>query len=66
MGLSEIIIENGVKLRGQEAATYMNNQYTNAGPNLAKIFKDQWVENDCNINAETIFSFEFITEPTVS
>ena len=66
VGLSEIIIEDGQKLMGQEAASYMNNLYTNAGPNLAKSFKDQWVEEDCTIRTQTTFSFGFISEDTVS
>ena len=44
----------------------MNNLYTNAGPNLAKSFNEYWTENDCIINAQTSFSFEFITEQCIT
>ena len=64
--LSEIIIADGSKLRGKEAASYMNNMYTTAGPNLAKSFTDQWTESDCKIKVQKRFSFASITEKNVS
>ena len=43
----------------------MNNLYTDAGPNLAKRFNKYWTVNDCNINAQTSFLFDFITEKCI-
>ena len=64
-GLSEIITPDGAKLRGHDAAIYMNNMYTNAGPNLAKYFTDQWNISDLTIKTNSTFTFEPITEEIV-
>ena len=64
--LSEIITDDGVSLKGSGAANYMNEYYTNAGPNLASKFSDSWSPDDCKIDGDHHFSFGFITEQVVS
>ena len=65
-GLSNIVSENSELLDGKEAANFMNNYYTNAGPNLASKFDDNWSENQCKINCNSTFSFAEISEEYVS
>ena len=65
-GLTEIVTDEGISLKGPEAANYMNEYYTNAGPTLAREFANSWEPADCNIENDRITSFEFITEQVVS
>ena len=65
-GLKEFITSDGLSLKGIDAANFMNNFYTNAGPNLAANFDDKWVSTDCKVCESPGFSFSFITEKAVS
>ena len=65
-GLSNIISDSGDTLEGEAAANYMNEFYTTAGPKLATKFNDDWSEDSSKIRCDTVFSFEFISEETVS
>ena len=65
-GLREIVNENGELLKGMDAANFMNNYYTNAGPELASIFTNSWSPSDCRIKTSHTFSFDIISEETVS
>ena len=47
-----------------EAAEYMNNYYTNAGPNIAKKMTSDWKRSD-NLSTISVFEFGFIPEACV-
>ena len=46
----------------QEAADFLNNYYSNIGPNLAKAHKKKWDKRKCNIETTSSFSFQWVTE----
>ena len=50
-GLQEIITKDGISHKGLDAANFMNENYTNAGPKLASNFCDVWNSSDCNIES---------------
>ena len=64
-GLSNILNDEGKLLDGADAANYMNNFYTTAGPKLATKFKNDWSEDQSKIKTDSAFSFEVISEDTV-
>ena len=64
-GLSNILNDEGKLLDGADAANYMNNFYTTAGPKLATKFKNDWSEDQSKIKTNSAFSFEVISEDTV-
>ena len=57
--------ENGTVLENQHAPDYMNDYYVNAGPTLAEKFDDKWNELDYNINTNSTFKFDFVTEDQI-
>ena len=63
--LSEIINAEGTSLKRLDAANFMIEFCTNAGPKLASNFADCWTDNDFNIPCSSYFSFDFITEQPV-
>ena len=64
-GVTKLIDDFGNEYRNMEAAEYMNEYYTDAGPQLAQKMKTPWYPNDCLKNITTSFSFEFVTESLV-
>ena len=58
-------LEFGKELRNIEAAEYMNEYYTDAGPKLAEKMRQPWVPSDGLKNITTSFGFEFLTENQV-
>ena len=65
-GLRELKNENGEILKGLDAANYMNTYYTNAGPELASVFSNTWSPTDCILETTHKFSFDILSEQTVS
>ena len=49
----------------QEVADYMNQYYVNTGSNLAKEFDDNWSKEECKINTDSTFKFDFVTESQI-
>ena len=66
IGLREIITNDGVSVKGLDAANYMNEFYTNAGPNLAAKFNDIWSPSDCVTDRSPGFSFDCISDKAIS
>ena len=63
-GVGKIVddMNNGYQNLG--AAEYLNNYYTNAGPNLAKKMTSDWKSSD-NLSTISVFEFGFIPEACV-
>ena len=64
-GLTEVKDENGLIVKDQVAADYMNNFYISAGQNLTQNFPKVWDETDFKSEIDSIFDFAFITEEEV-
>ena len=60
-GMKDIKNDEGVLIKDQEAADFMNNFYISAGPNLTNHIPKTWEESDFKINIDTTFDFKPIT-----
>ena len=63
--MTKLIDEMGNEFENSDAAEYMNNYYTDAGPKLAQMMNDEWEPAECLKNIKTVFCFEFIPEAQV-
>ena len=64
-GLKEVKNDNGVTVKDQDAADYMNTFYISAGPKLTEKFPKIWDESDFKVETDCTFDFDFITEEEV-
>ena len=62
---TKIADENGKIYENLDAANFLNDYYVNVGPNLAKKHKKEWKKENCKINVETSFSFNWVTETEI-
>ena len=58
--------ENSELLGNAEAANYMNEYYTDAGPKLASTFSDNWSKDQSKIMCNKSFSFSIIAEGDIN
>ena len=58
--------ENSELLGNAEAANYMNEYYTDAGPKLASTFSDNWSKDQSKIMCNESFSFSIIAEGDIN
>ena len=66
-GLTKVLSElDGTVLENQDAANYMNQFYVNAGSKLAEKFDNEWSKEECKINVNSTFKFDFITEDQIT
>ena len=61
-GLTRIKVDGDIVLENQAAADYMNTLYVNAGPDMAKKFDNVWNGQHCNIDTDSVFTFDFVSE----
>ena len=64
--IEKIIDEEGKEFLNGDAAEFMNEYYTEAGPKLADKIKSSWEPTECLKNITSTFEFEFIPESWVS
>ena len=64
--MGKIVDENGSEYENQEAADFLNESYTNAGPLLAEKFSNNWSEDKSGRKVKSNFSFSRISEYQVS
>ena len=64
-GVSKLIDDLDKEFQNLEAAEFMNEYYTEAGPNLAKKMSQPWEPTECLTKITSEFGFEFITENIV-
>ena len=58
--------DDGIIVKDQEAAEFMNEFYISAGPNLTNMFTTQWDESDFKSKLNSKFTFAFIEEEIVN
>ena len=56
------IIDNDREYENQEAADFLNDFYTEAGPNLARSFNNTWDKDKCDIDVSSQFEFQIVSE----